>query len=218
MKIHKEGKKVIIVSFFILFAVDCIIYYLVKSNFSFLFWVTLSLFLFALIVRFFRVPSRSVELKDGVVYAPADGKVVVIEETEESEFISESRIQISIFMSIFNVHINWYPVSGVIKYFKHHNGRFQAAWLPKASSDNERATTVIETSHGTSILVRQIAGAMARRIVSYGTPGDVVKQDQQLGFIRFGSRVDIFLPLNSEVKVELGQKVTGSQTVIAKLP
>jgi phosphatidylserine decarboxylase len=218
MKIHKEGKEVIIVSFFILFAVDCIIYYLVESNFSILFWALVSLSLFALIVRFFRVPSRSIELKDGVVFAPADGKVVVIEETEESEFLSESRIQISIFMSIFNVHINWYPVGGVVKYFKHHDGRFQAAWLPKASSDNERATTVIETPQGTSILVRQIAGAMARRIVSYSKPGEQVQQDHQLGFIRFGSRVDIFLPLNSEIKVKLGQKVTGSQTVIAKLP
>lgn len=149
--------------------------------------------------------------------APADGKVVVIEETDETEYFNDRRLQVSVFMSIYNVHVNWVPVPGIIKYFKHHNGRFLAAFLPKSSSFNEHATTVIQMEDGTEILVKQIAGAIAKRIATYTEVGKVVSQQDELGFIRFGSRVDVFLPLGSEVKVRLSQKVTGGQTVIAEL-
>ncbi|MDP4183878.1 MAG: phosphatidylserine decarboxylase family protein [Bacteroidota bacterium] len=218
MKIHKEGKNVILVAFLIFVAINSLMYLLAGSNPAINVVTLITLVMLALVIWFFRVPNFNIELRDGYVLAPADGKVVVIEETTELEYLKDSRIQVSIFMSPLNVHINWFPVGGIVKYYKHHSGRFMAAWLPKASTENERATTVIETKEGIPVLVRQIAGAMARRIVSYGREGMQVRQDEQLGFIKFGSRVDVFLPLGSEIKVEIGQKATGSQTVIAKLP
>ena len=140
---------------------------------------------------------------------------MVIEETFEPEYFGDRRLQVSVFMSVYNVHINWIPVPGIIKYFKHHSGNFMAAYLPKSSTENERATTVIEMENGTEILVRQIAGAVAKRIISYPKTNTVVNQQNELGFIRFGSRVDLFLPLGTKVNVELCQKVIGSQTIIA---
>jgi phosphatidylserine decarboxylase len=151
------------------------------------------------------------------VYAPADGKVVVIEKTQELEYFDEPRLQVSIFMSPLNVHVNRNPVSGVIKMFKYHAGKYLVAWHPKSSTDNERTTMVVETASGIDILVRQIAGAVARRIKYYVNEGDSVTQGEEFGFIRFGSRVDLFLPLESKILVKVGQKTTGGKTIIANL-
>jgi phosphatidylserine decarboxylase len=156
-------------------------------------------------------------LKPNSVLSPADGQIVAIEETFESEYFGDRRLQVSVFMSVYNVHVNWIPVPGVVKYYKHHSGRFMAAYLPKSSTDNERATTVIQMADGTEILARQIAGAIAKRIITYPRLDAIVNQHNELGFIRFGSRVDLFLPSGTKVNVELGQAVTGSQTVIADL-
>lgn len=173
---------------------------------------------YLVIVNFFRCPPRHFEDEtSGIVIAPADGKIVCIEEVEETEFLKEKRIMVSIFMSVTNVHANWVPVDGRVKYVRHHEGNFHRAWLPKASTENERATTVITTPDGTDILVRQIAGAVARRIVTYPQVGDEVEVDEHLGFIKFGSRVDTFLPLGSEVLVKMGQRTVGNETVLAKL-
>ena len=173
--------------------------------------------LLGLIVYFFREPERSVhEVDDRSVLAPADGKVVVIEEVYEPEFFMEKRLQISIFMSPLNVHINWNAIGGKVVYHKYHPGKYLVAWHPKSSLENERTTTVVEGNKHT-ILVRQIAGAVARRIINYLHPGDQVTQGQEMGFIRFGSRVDVLLPLSAEVQVETGQKVTGNRTLLAKL-
>ena len=173
---------------------------------------------YLVLVNFFRCPIRLFNGDtEGLVLAPADGKVVVVEEVDENEYFHDRRIMISIFMSLFNVHANWIPVDGVVKSVRHHNGRFQAAWLPKASTDNERSTIIIEAEDGTELLVRQVAGAMARRIVTYPVEGEECFVDEHLGFIKFGSRVDIYLPLTAKPLVMLGQKTTGNQTIIAKL-
>ena len=167
------------------------------------------------VLRFFRYPRRKINQQPANVLSPCDGQIVVIEETFESEYFGDRRLQVSVFMSVYNVHINWIPVPGVISYFKHHSGNFMAAYLPKSSTENERATTVIKMADGTEVLVRQIAGAVAKRIISYSKVGAKVNQQNELGFIRFGSRVDIFLPTGTKVNVELCQNVIGSQTVIA---
>ncbi len=173
---------------------------------------------YLIVVNFFRCPIRLYDGNtEGIIIAPCDGKVVVVEETDENEYFHDRRIQVSIFMSLFNVHANWVPCDGLVKKVEHQNGRFQAAWLPKASTDNERSTIIIETPEGEEILVRQIAGAMARRIVTYSAQGEECFIDEHLGFIKFGSRVDIFLPLTAKVQVEVGQKTTGNQTLIATL-
>ena len=150
--------------------------------------------------------------------APADGTIVAIEEVYEDEILSEKRIQVSIFMSIWNIHINWYPVAGLVEYFRHHPGRFLVAWHPKSSTDNERTTTVVRTPVGHRILFRQIAGFVARRIVSYSHDGLEAKRGRECGFIKFGSRVDVFLPVGSDVHVGLGDKTVGMRTLIARMP
>ncbi|MGQ1908679.1 phosphatidylserine decarboxylase family protein [Marinifilum sp. RC60d5] len=217
MTIHKEGYGVIGVFFMILAAIDVIVYLIAGSS------ILLNIFLFAtiafflLVVSFFRVPKRVPVTGDNLIISPADGKVVVIEETEEIEYFKDKRLQVSIFMSPLNVHINWYPVQGLVKYFRHHSGLFLKAWLPKSSTENERTTIVIEKDKNTSILMRQIAGAVARRIVAYAKEGEKIKQSEQEGFIKFGSRVDLYLPLGTKIDVELNQKVTGSQTIIGRL-
>lgn len=174
--------------------------------------------LLAVVVNFFRCPIR---LFDGdthnIVVAPADGKVVVVEEVEENEYFHDRRLMISIFMSITNVHANWFPVEGYVKEVRHHNGNFHKAWLPKASSENERSTIIIETPAGQEVMVRQIAGAVARRIVTYPHVGEDCYIDEHLGFIKFGSRVDLYLPIGTLPLVKLGQSTTGNQTVVAKL-
>ena len=169
------------------------------------------------VIRFFRDPVRPLLQDDSLVYSSADGKVVVIEEVFEPDYFKDKRRMISIFMSPLNVHANWYPVEGVVKKVGHQKGKFHKAWLPKASTENERSLVVIETPEGAEVLVRQIAGAMARRIVTYAEPGEECFIDQHMGFIKFGSRVDVYLPLDAEVLVELEQKTVGDETVIAKL-
>jgi len=177
--------------------------------------LTFGLFLFVL--QFFRNPEREIaEQNDKLIYAPADGKVVVIEATEEPEYFQDRRRQVSIFMSPLNVHVNRSPLSGTVKYFRYHPGKYHVAWHPKSSTENERTTTVIENG-GTEILLRQIAGALAKRISNYLTEGEQVQQGVDIGFIKFGSRVDLFLPLDAEIKVDIDQVVKGNQTVIAKL-
>ena len=180
--------------------------------------LAVTLVAYGIAVNFFRCPIRLFggEIENTVV-AGADGKVVVVEEVEENEYFHDRRIMVSIFMSLTNVHANWFPVEGFVKLVEHQNGNFHKAWLPKASMENERTTVVIETPAGEEVLVRQIAGAVARRIVTYARPDEECYIDEHLGFIKFGSRVDVFLPLTAEVKVKLGQATTGNQTVIAKL-
>ncbi len=181
--------------------------------------LVLSITLYLVVVNFFRCPIRLFEGDtEGVVVAPCDGKVVVVEEVEENEYFHDRRLMVSIFMSIFNVHANWVPVDGVVKKVEHHDGRYMAAWLPKASTDNERSTVVIKTPEGIDILTRQVAGAVARRVVTYTAVEEECFIDEHLGFIKFGSRVDVYLPLGTEVLVKVGQKATGNQTIIAKLP
>lgn len=181
--------------------------------------LVLSVTLYLVVVNFFRCPIRLFEGDtEGIVVAPCDGKVVVVEEVEENEYFHDRRLMVSIFMSIFNVHANWVPVDGLVKKVEHHDGRYMAAWLPKASTDNERSTVVIETPEGIDILTRQVAGAVARRVVTYTAVDEECFIDEHLGFIKFGSRVDVYLPLGTEVLVKVGQKATGNQTIIAKLP
>ena len=177
-----------------------------------------SVVLYCIMVNFFRCPIRRFEgATEGIVVAPADGKVVLVEEVDEYEHFGDRRRMISIFMSVTNVHANWYPVDGIVKQVEHQDGRFYLAWLPKASTDNERSTVLIETPDGQEVLVRQIAGALARRIITYSIPDEDCFIDEHLGFIKFGSRVDVYLPLSAQVLVEPGQKTTGNQTVIAHL-
>lgn len=177
-----------------------------------------SIVVYLIVVNFFRCPIRLFDGDtEGIVVAPCDGKVVVVEEVDENEYFHDRRLMISIFMSLFNVHANWVPVDGTVRKVEHQNGRFQAAWLPKASTDNERSTIIIETPEGEEILVRQVAGAMARRIVTYSAEGEECFIDEHLGFIKFGSRVDLYLPLGTEPLVHIGQKTVGNQTVIAQL-
>jgi phosphatidylserine decarboxylase len=169
-------------------------------------------------LNFFKNPhSLFTGTAENSVVSPADGTIVVVEEVFENEYFHEKRIQVSVFMGITNVHVNWIPLEGKIVHFSHQNGRFRAAYLPKSSLDNERSTIVIERDNGEQVLVRQIAGAMARRIVTYAKVGQMCRINEQLGFIKFGSRVDIFLPLSAEIEVEIDQKVYGNQTVIAQL-
>jgi len=177
-----------------------------------------ALFVFVAVLQFFRIPKRQHTAGENLVICPADGKVVTIEEMNEAEFLNgERRIQISIFMSPLNVHVNRYPISGRISYFKYHPGLFLVAWHPKSSTDNERTTVVIDNGRGSSILLRQIAGAVARRIIWYCKEGQTVTQNDELGFIKFGSRVDVMLPLSAKVKVQLGQAVQGGVTVLAEI-
>lgn len=219
IRIHHEGTSTLIGCFFLLAAINAALYFGFEDKHAFYIVGTISAVLFAIMLNFFRCPIRyfGQENTEKIVVAPADGKVVVIEEVEENEYFHDRRLMISIFMSIFNVHANWYPVDGTIKKVGHQNGKFMKAWLPKASTDNERSMVVIETPEGVEVMARQIAGAMARRIVTYATPGEECYIDEHMGFIKFGSRVDVYLPLGTKVMVEMGQKTTGNQTIIAKL-
>lgn len=217
MTIHKEGRSIVIQLFIILLIINVLIYFLAQNQLINRILAVPSVLLFLFVIRFFRKPKRLVLTDDDTIYAPADGTVLVIEETEETEYFKDKRIQVSIFMSVWNVHINWYPISGIIKYFKYHPGKFLVARLPKSSTENERTSFVIEDQKKREILVRQIAGIIARRIISYAKEGNAAKQNHEVGFIRFGSRVDVFLPLDAEIKVKLGDKTKGTQTVIAKL-
>ena len=214
MKIHKAGH-ILLFKAFVLFAfINVLVYAFIPNHNVFRAVLIVSSILYLLMVNFLRFPNRHIIVTDNTILAPADGKIVVIEETFEPEYLKKQCIQVSIFMNIFNVHINWFPVNGIIKFFKYHPGRYMAAYLPKSSTENERTTIAIETTNGQEIVMRQIAGAMAKRIVSYAPVGGVARQDEHAGFIKFGSRVDLYLPLGTEIDVKLGQKVTGSQTII----
>lgn len=215
MKINREGYKIIVVTL-LLFGAVCAACFLWTPQWVAWLVTAVLLFNFAFVVSFFREPSRPLLKDDNIIYSPADGKVVVVEPVMVKEYLGEQRIQVSVFMSITNVHVNWYPVSGLVAYFKYHPGRFMVAWHPKSSEDNERTTTVVDTGRH-KILFRQIAGLVARRIVSYAQVGQSVEQNTKCGFIKFGSRLDVMLPMDAEVLVKLGDKVTGSQTPLARL-
>jgi len=218
MRIHKEGYKILIICFLFLVGLNILAVILLGQNSLFkLIFLILTSLLYCFLIFFFRIPKRSVELKEGVVYSPADGKIVVIEETEEKEYYKDNCLQVSIFMSPFNMHSNRYPVSGKVKYVNYKQGRNIVAWHPKSSELNERTTVVIETSDQKKIIVRQIAGAFARRIVTYAKTGSEVIQGDELGFIKFGSRVDIFLPLDAKVEVSILQHVKANKSIIARL-
>jgi phosphatidylserine decarboxylase len=217
MKIHKEGIKIIPIAFFAIAVLDMIIYIFLQNFLIFYFLMAASLVLAGLVVYFFRVPKRNVVKNEKHVLAPADGKIVEILEVEENEYFKDKRIQISIFMSPLNVHQNKAPVTGEISYIKHHRGAFYPAFVEKSSHLNERCSTVFRTKNGTEILARQIAGTVARRICNYKKPGDKIEQGAEYGFIRFGSRVDVFLPLSAKVTVQLGDNPVGGKTVIAEI-
>jgi phosphatidylserine decarboxylase len=219
MTIHKEGYTSLALSILFIFVLNAFISFYFPQAHT-LKWIVyiLSGLLFLIILQFFRSPSLDISVDDTTVLCPADGKVVVIEETEEPEYLKDKRIQLSVFMSPVNVHVNRNPVSGVVSYFKYHKGKYLVAWHPKSSTENERTTTVVKNSEGVSVLYRQIAGALARRIVWYVKEGDVVEQGQQFGFIKFGSRVDVFLPLGSNILVNIGDVVKGGRTILAELP
>ncbi len=217
IKIHREGKWIITITLFILLAINVIVYLkfpmpILAVN------VIASAFLFMFVTFFFRNPSRVVEIDDpSLVVAPADGTIVVIEPTEEHEYFGDKRMQVSIFMSVFDVHANWVPIAGTVLKSIHHDGNHRVAYSPKASIDNERSTIVIETPAKSQILMRQIAGALARRIVTYAKSGKTCHLNEQIGFIKFGSRVDLFLPLDAEIFVQIGESTTGNETIIARL-
>lgn len=218
IRLHREGTRTLWTGLLLLLAVNSLFYFSIENKVPFYIVGAISLVVYGIMVNFFRCPIRLFgQDTEKVVVAPADGKVVVIEEVDEGEYFHDRRLMISIFMSLVNVHANWYPVDGVVKKVWHQDGKFMKAWLPKASTDNERSAVVIETPEGVEVMARQIAGAMARRIVTYAEPGEECFIDEHMGFIKFGSRVDVYLPLGTEVKVTLGQLTTGNQTVIAKL-
>lgn len=218
MSIHKEGYKIIAVVFLML-AILNIVSALEWPEVELLKWLLMggSFIFFLFIVMFFRLPDRELEPDPLLIYAPADGKLVVVEETFEKEYFNDTRLQVSIFMSPFNMHSNRYPVSGKVKYVCYHSGKKIVAWHPKSSELNERSTVVVECENGTEILVRQIAGAVARRIVTYSKKGDVVRQGDELGFIKFGSRVDLFLPVDTEIEIPLFEEVRANRSVLAKI-
>jgi phosphatidylserine decarboxylase len=216
--LHREGKATILLTLIFLFVLNGAIGYFFPE----ILWlqnifIGLSIIFLIIILQFFRNPSIKPTLGDNLVIAPADGKVVVIEEVVETEYFNEKRIQVSVFMSPFNVHVNRNPIAGVVKYFKYHPGKYLVAWHPKSSTENERTTTVIENPNKVQILFRQIAGALAKRIVWYVKEGQSVNQAGEMGFIKFGSRVDVFLPLDAVVKVELNQVVKGGRTILAEV-
>ncbi len=219
MTLHREGTRILLSSAIILMLLNIAInFFLPQQTLLGTFVLVVSCILYFLFLQFFRVPKRDHTLGDNLVISPADGKVVVIEQTQEDEYFKEKRLMISVFMSPINVHVNWYPVSGRIAYVRYHIGKYLVAWHPKASTDNERTTIVIEKENKVKILVRQIAGALAKRIVYYPHEEDKVRQGAELGFIKFGSRVDVYLPLDAKVNVQLGQKTVGGVTVLAELP
>jgi len=216
MKFHKEGYTSLALVILFIFIINAIANYYDASVIIKWFIYILSAFLFVTIVQFFRSPKKVIQLDDNVVLCPADGKVVVIEETEETEYFKDKRIQVSIFMSPVNVHVNRNPISGIVSYFKYHPGKFLVAWHPKSSTDNERTTVVVKKNNGVEVLFRQIAGALARRIVWYVKENQEVQQGEEFGFIKFGSRVDLFLPLGTKIDVNLEDKVVGGKTIIAR--
>ena len=220
MKLHREGYLIIIIAMVLLSSIQIGNYYLLKiTEWNWLFYLlTLTTITFAyLVVQFFRIPKRTFTTDINDIICPADGKVVVIEEVEETEYFKDKRIQISVFMSPLNVHANYNPISGIIKYVKYHKGLFLVAWHHKSSTDNERSTVVTEHVSGKEVLFRQVAGAVARRICYYVQENDNVEAGEEYGFIKFGSRIDLFLPLDSTINVKIGDVVKAKTTLIGKL-
>ena len=217
VKIHSEGNNILLILALALIIINVPLWLTLSNIIALPIVITaVSGVLFLLVLNFFRSPKRHFRGDTtNAVVASADGKVVALEETFEDEFLHQRVIQLSVFMSIFNVHANWFPVDGKVIFTKHHNGRFMAAYLPKSSTENERSSVVIETPNGQRILMRQVAGAMARRVVTYAEPGDDANIEDHMGFIKFGSRVDLYLPLDFDLKVELNQKTVGNETIIA---
>lgn len=214
MKIHKEGYKILAALAILIAIVNVVVFWFIPD------WLTVSYIVtgvfFLAVLQFFRSPWREIMMpEDNSIYAPADGKIVAIEEVDEDEYFEDKRIQISIFMSPTNVHVNRNPISGTVNYFRYHPGKYLVAWHPKSSTENERTTVVIGNGE-TEILLRQIAGAVAKRIVNYLNVGEEVQQGEEMGFIKFGSRVDLFLPLDAKIEVNLNQKVKGNRTIIAR--
>jgi len=219
MRLHREGTTIMITTGLVLLALNLLAYfYLFSDNSTAIALLAIaSVIVFLLVVQFFRIPTRLLTTGDSRVVAPADGKIVVIEETQENEYFKDRRRQVSIFMSPLNVHVNRNPVTGIVRYFKYFPGKYLVAWHPKSSTDNERTTVVIQLANGTEVLVRQIAGAVARRIIWYVKEGQPVRQGEEFGFIKFGSRVDIFLPLDAQINVKIGDVTKGGVTVLAEL-
>ena len=218
VRIHREGTDTLLYGAIIIAAIAAALWFSIDCKLVFWSYVVVFGIVYAIVLNFFRCPKRFFEGEtDKIVVAPADGKIVVIEEVEETKYFHDKRLMISIFMSLFNVHAHWFPVDGRVRFVHHQTGRFHKAWLPKASEENEHADIMLETEDGTEILCRQIAGAVARRIVTYAKPEEDCYIDEHLGFIKFGSRVDVYLPLGTEVCVKMGQLTTGDKTVIAKL-
>lgn len=218
IRIHREGTHILVLSGLLLVTLSALILLLLPKCVVSYFIITILVMVYLVMLNFFRCPIRLFQGDtENIVVAPADGKIVVIEEVEENEYFKDRRLMISIFMSLFNVHANWFPVDGKVVKVEHDDGNFHKAYLPKASLENERSMVVIETPEHGEILVRQIAGAIARRIVTYAHEGEDCYIDEHLGFIKFGSRVDVYLPIGTEVKVELGQHTVGNNTIIAQL-
>lgn len=213
MTIHKEGRTLLIV-LIILLPTFCFVGYTYLAYPWSCIITTISTLIFLTVLQFFRHPSRNWVIDDNAIIAPADGKVVVVEEVYEGEYFNENRIQVSIFMSPINVHVNRNPISGIVKYFKYHPGLFLVAWHPKASTDNERTSMVLEHKNGKSLLIRQVAGALAKRIVWYVEENENVKQTEEFGFIKFGSRVDLYFPLDAKINVALGEVTKGGISVV----
>ena len=219
VRIHREGNDTLVFSLIFIIVIATGLWYSFETKWPFGIFLAVFGVIYGIVLNFYQCPIRYLNVEDTnkIVVAPADGKIVVIEEVEENQYFHDKRIMVSIFMSLFNVHANWFPVDGKVKFVHHKDGNFHKAWLPKASEENERADIMITTEDGTDILCRQIAGAMARRIVTYAQEGEDCYIDEHLGFIKLGSRVDVFLPLGTEICVKMGQKTVGDQTIIAKL-
>lgn len=218
IRLHHEGTHTLVAAGLVFAVLNLALYYFVGEGALFYACLAVTVPVYLILLNFFQCPVRTFEPdSEGVVVAPADGHIVVIEEVEETEYFHDRRLMVSIFMSLFNVHANWVPVDGTVKLVRHHDGNFHRAWLPKASEENERSTIVITTPGGTDILVRQVAGAMARRIVTYMQEGDACFIDEHMGFIKLGSRVDLYLPLGTKLNVQMGQKTVGNETIIANL-
>lgn len=219
MVIHKTGRLPLLKITVTLILLNGVMAYLMPNDFVVGVLILVSILIWGVAFNFYKSPNRSFEGDiDNSIVSPADGKIVTIEEVYEPEYFKDKRLLVSVFMSVFNVHVNWFPIDKAqVVYKKHHKGRFKAAYLPKSSTENERSSLVLERENGGQILVRQIAGAMAKRIVTYPEIGEVGHINEQFGFIKLGSRVDLYLPIGTDVQVELGQKVSGCKTVIAKL-
>ena len=215
MHLHKEGYKIIFITIVILGLLSGAVWYFIP-------WYYLQLFIYVgfavellWTISFFRVPHREISINDNQIIASADGEVVAIEEVEETEYFKDKRVMVSVFMSPFNVHVNWYPISGEVIYTKYHKGKYLAAYNPKSSTDNERNTIVVQNKNGEAVLFRQIAGVMARRIISYAKTKEIINQGDEFGIIRFGSRVDFYIPTSAKIAVKIGDNVKAKHSVIA---